>query len=120
MTGQLLEFFDGNTKIVFSNTFNVYENSLTISPLYGFSLIFVFESDKNNSESRLKTVGDNTNKTITITLTNFNNSLGTGTTHKFPIITTNSGKQVYYSVFVSSLGGESTLKQVTVTIFEQL
>lgn len=121
MSGALLEFYDGtNTRIVFSNTFNVYEDRLIIRPIYGFTLVFVFEIDPTNPDSRLKSTGNSTNKSITITLTNFSNSLGTGTTTKLPIITTNQGKQVYYSVYVSSLGGNSTLKQVTVTLFEQL
>lgn len=109
---------DGVTKIIHSGIYNVYDNRLSIKPIDDFEVIFIFDENQEIKDSQIKFEGDNVMKVLTITLFNFNNSLGTGTTSKMPILTTNQGKNILFSIHASTLGGNSTLKQVVVTFYE--
>jgi len=112
--------FDGDYKIIYSRDFNIYENKLTINSIRGFLIEFIFEKDPTTlGLPPLKIEGDNTNKKVKIILTNFNNTLGAGTTKRIPIINSEDGSQVYFSIHAKSLDENSSFLKVSVTFYSK-
>jgi len=113
-----IKFFDGDYEILYSGGFNIYENRLLIQGIGGFSIDFLFVKDPNiEGKAPLAVEGNNIDKTIKITLTNFDNALGVGTTKKIPIITTNDGRQIFFSLYGKSLNPDNQFKKVSVTFY---
>jgi hypothetical protein len=112
-----IKIYDGDYEIMYSADFNIYENKLTLSRIAGFSVEFLFEKDPTVSgSSSLKIEGDDKIKKVVITLINFDNVFGAGTTKKIPIIKTKD-KQIFFSVHSKSLNEESSFLKVSVTFY---
>lgn len=112
--------FDWSDEILFSNTFNVYNNELKLEKIWWFDLIFNFTKDWNENEWQIKVQSDSEKKEIRILLTNFWTTLGTWTTNKMSIMTIGSWmdkKEIFFSLFGSSLNEINTFLQVTLTIY---
>lgn len=108
---------DGNDKIVYSETFNVYENRLTIPDILGFKVNFVFEKTDPTPAQNDITVSTVNSKEVLITLSNkFRNALGAGTTSKLGLLNTSEGKQVLFSIFGQQVGNSDCL-HVTVNFY---
>lgn len=70
---------NGEYTILFSETFNMYENTLSISGLFKINMLFSFEEDKNIKTSKLDIVADS--GLVKFTFFNFHkNPLGVCTT----------------------------------------
>lgn len=115
-----IKAFDGQAEIIYSNTFNIYENILRVKPIDDFEIIFTFLEDLSKKESSISLNGDNTNKKLTINLINFNNVLGIGTTRKLTILRTDDNKDIYFSIHAKSLNETTSFKQVSVTFYKSL
>ncbi|UMX47748.1 MAG: hypothetical protein L7H18_04895 [Candidatus Nealsonbacteria bacterium DGGOD1a] len=113
-----IKFFDGDYEILYSGDFNIYENKLVIDKIAGFSFEFLFTKDSNiNGQLPIKIEGDGINKIVKISLVNFDNTLGAGTTKKIPIINTIDSKQIFFSIHAKSLDASSTFLKVSVTFY---
>ena len=113
-----MEIHDGSDKIIFSRDFNIYENELSLKPIYGFTFEFKFQKDSTKKTGLIQIDSDNSIKKITIELINFNNSLGVGTTRKIPVINVdNSDKKVYFSIHVKSLNETTDFLKVSLTFY---
>ena len=99
MTDSQIKFYDGDYEIIFSKVFNIYENKLVINPFEGFEITFQFSEDLTKKDTSLEIKGDDINKKLLIRLTNFNNTLGIGTTNKMLI----SGKIFTPSTDINTL-----------------
>lgn len=113
--------FDGNDEIVFSEVFNLYENTLSIKDLYGFNFTFVFEDNLPALPSALpqKDVAINgQGKDVTITFSaKLRNTLGSGTSTKIPIVTFKDGKSLLFSVYSSKVGDNTSALNVSVSFY---
>ena len=100
--------FDGKDEIIFSNSFNIYENELIIPDLLGFKFKFIFENTEPK-ESQKDIVSEPVDeKEIVITLSKkFRNSLGSITADKLGILNTSDNKQVLLSIFGQQVGNDS-------------
>ena len=108
--------FDGTDQVIYSNSFNIYNNELTIEQL-GFRFIFVFESISPKSGQKDIIVKPDAGKEVHITFSNkFRNSLGAATTEKLNILQTGDGKNISMTVFGQQVGSTSCL-HITVTLY---
>jgi hypothetical protein len=115
-----LRAFDGEYEIIFSETFNLYENKLIISGILGFTFDLIFIKDEVNSKPHFESKSNDIKKHITVSFFNFNNPLGVGTTQKNPILEIkDEGKKIYMSIFVRSISPESSFLQVGVTFYKK-
>ncbi|MDO8528232.1 MAG: hypothetical protein Q7T03_11200 [Deltaproteobacteria bacterium] len=109
--------FDGDYQIIYSSDFNIYENKLILRKIAGFELVFEFAKDPAVKDCPMSIKGDDTAKRITITLTNFNNSLGAGTTKMVPLLKTDDGKQIYFSIHAKALNEATSFLKVSLTFY---
>ena len=114
------QIYDGDYEIVFSNTFNLYEDKLSVKPIRWYEVEFIFLKDSNQNGSLVNFESDSNSNKIKVLLTNFNNSLGTWTTKKISLMTFwewNDKKEIFFSLFGSSLNESTTFLQVTLTLY---
>lgn len=110
--------YDGDYEIIFSDTFNVYENTLRLTNIGGYEFNFVF--DKNEfiaGEGSISARGDDVAKKITVNIKSFRNSLGAGSTSKLPVINLKDGRQIFLTVYGKSLSKEMDFLHVTVNFY---
>jgi len=110
------DVFDGSDKVIFNGTYSVYENKLTLSNVLGYKINFIFKKEENRG-SDINVKGNNQNKTVNITLYNFENVLGLGSKEKVLFMRSND-KDVKFSLTAKSFGEDSSLIQMGVTIYE--
>lgn len=113
--------YDGNDEIVFSDSFNIYENTLSIKDLLGFNFKFVFEDTlptlpPANPQKDVSIEGAGKDVTITFSA-KLRNTLGSGTSTKIPIVTFTDGKNLLFSVYSSKIGDGTSALSVTVTFY---
>ena len=111
---------DWEYEIIYSNTVNIYSNQFIIKPIWWFELLFEFIKDSTHSENKIQITWDDENKRLRIVLTNFWTTLWTGTTNKISIMTIwewDTKKEVFFSLFWSSLNETTTLLQVTLSLY---
>jgi len=116
-----IKFYDGDYEIIFSNIFNIYDNTLIIEKIAGFKVEFKFLSD-TESAPKIETSSDNSARIMTIKLFNFNSSLGVGTIKRLPIINLEQSqndqvKQIYFSIHSKSLDNTTGFLQISVTFY---
>lgn len=114
-----IKIYDGDFEILFTKTVNIYEDKLIFDLIEEFKFIFVFTKDNDKEWTVMNIQGDEENKTVTITLTNFHNTLGASTTRKVKIIETKEGKEIYFSIFAKGLNETSSFLQVTTTFYRK-
>lgn len=115
--GPIQKISDGDYEILFSSTFNVYEKKLIFEKIGDYTFIFQFEKDSTKQGSPLNISGNDEGKIATITLVNFYNPLGVGTIKMVPILKTQEGKQVYFSIYAKSLNETTEFLEVSVTFY---
>ena len=120
MTDSQIKFYDGDYEIIFSKVFNIYENKLVINPFEGFEITFQFSEDLTKKDTSLEIKGDDINKKLLIRLTNFNNTLGIGTTNKMLILKDDKGKNLFFSLHVKSLNTTTSFKQISITFYRTI
>lgn len=120
MTDQNLKVFDGSYQIFYSGVFNIYENKLILDQIEGFKFIFEFKEDKSKKDQSIEFTGNNDQKIVSITLTNFNNVLGIGTTKKLEILTDDDNKKIFFSLHVKALNETTSFKQISITFYKEL
>lgn len=111
---------DGDDEIIFSETFNVYDNSLRIEGLAGLNITFNF--DEESSEKREKDIDilGNGNDAIVSFSSKIRNTLGSGTTGKIELaeINKDSEKQkLLFSLYSSRIGDKSSGLNINITFY---
>jgi hypothetical protein len=85
-----MRFFDGKAEIIFFSEFIIYEGFLRIQDLMideeKHQFEFEFVKRDQDKTTGLSWKGDSVTKTLKVTLINFTNSLGTGTTKRVSIM----------------------------------
>ena len=113
-----IDAHDGGSRIIFSDTFNIYSGKLVLSEIYGFSFELNFIIDKETQGSSLQINGDIPTKKIGIVFTNFNNSLGVGTTQPVSILkSAENNQELLFSVYARTLNDTTPFLQVTVVFY---
>lgn len=111
---------DGDDEIIFSETFNVYDNSLKIEGLSGLDITFNF--DEEGSEQREKDIdvlGEGNNATVSFS-SKIRNTLGSGTTGKTElaeIVNESEKVKILFSLYVSKIGDKTSGLNVNITFY---
>lgn len=95
--------YDGNEEIIYSGTFNVYENELTIDFLEK-KFILIFEKTEPAEKQVDLSLSWEGNTATVVLSKKFRNSLGSGTSSKIPVLNTQDDKQILFSVFGQQFG----------------
>lgn len=110
--------FDGNNEIIFSQSFNVYENKLVIPDFLGRSFKFIFEtSEPEKTQKDIDIVWEGNEATVTISK-KFRNVLGSGNAKKLTILRTGDQKEILLSIFGQQIG-TGDLLNVTVNFYQR-
>lgn len=109
--------FDGDFQIIFSDVFNVYENHLKITDIVGYNFEFVFDKGEFVQGAAITSQANESSKTITITLKNFRNQLGAGSTNKLPVVNLRGGRKIYFSIYGKSLSKDVDFLHITVNFY---
>lgn len=110
--------FDGDYQIIFSDTFNLYENRLILTDIVGYTFEVIFDKeDFNLTTTGISSQADEVNKKVIITVKNFRNQLGAGSTNKLPIINLQDGRKVFFAVYGKSLSKEIDFLHITVNFY---
>lgn len=109
--------FDGKDEVVYSESFNVYENELHIKNVLNFNFKFIFEiTDPKEGQNDILIQNKDNNVTIILSK-KIRNTLGGGTTKKSPIIKFDDGKILLYSLYAQTFGDNTEAVNVTVTFY---
>ena len=96
---------DGRDEIFFSESFNIYENELTLEELVGFKFKFIFETTDPLVDQNDVAVKPGTDKEIVVVFSKkFRNPLGSSTAKKLSILKTGDGREILLSVFGQQVG----------------
>lgn len=109
--------FDGQDEIVFSQSFNVFENELLID-FFDNKFKFIFEKTEPIETNPDVTVRWSDDIAVITLNKKFRNSLGSGTTEKLAVLELPSKKKVLLSVFGHQVGN-SNLLHVTVNFYKR-
>lgn len=111
--------FDGSSQIIYSGTFNIYNNKLTIKDLGGKDFIFIFENSEPVADRKDVTfLWSENNLECQVTVSKkFRNSLGAGTTDKVEVSKTEEGDTVSFSIFGHKWGEESL--SITISFYSE-
>ncbi|MBP6926185.1 MAG: hypothetical protein KBB70_00620 [Candidatus Pacebacteria bacterium] len=115
-----IKVYDGDDEVLFSDSFNIYDNSIKIIGIMGLTVIFNF--DEEGSEKREKDIdilGEGNNATVTFS-SKIRNTLGSGTTAKVELaeIDKDSIKQkLFFSLYSSRIGDKSSGLSVNLTFY---
>jgi hypothetical protein len=110
--------FDGDYQIIFSDTFNLFENRLVLVNIVGYTFEFLFDQGSfDQANSSISSAADDKNKKVTINIKNFRNQLGAANLNKIAILSLGDGRNIYLSIFGKSLQAESNLLQVTINFY---
>lgn len=110
--------YDGDYEIIFNGVFNIYENKLTVKNLMGFEFVFEFTTD-SGSQSKWEIMPGEKEKSAIIKLTNFKKPLGIGMIKKIPILTLETGHDLYFSLHSKSLNDTTSFIQVSLTFYKK-
>jgi|SRR3989338_6959537 len=109
---------DGDYKIIFSNVFNLYNDKLIITNIFGLDFEFRFMRVITTEGYQIKYSADPATKKVIIELYNFtNNPLGVGTTSPVKVFHLTDGRELFFSILARSLNDQTTLLQVSVNIY---
>jgi hypothetical protein len=107
----------GNRKVIHSGVFITWGSDPTVMEIAGgLKLIFAFANDKENPGKQFVTGDVLDDHTLRLTMTNFNNILGTGTSEPVRIGETN-GKDIHLAYRVHAIGGAED-KTVQYTVYQ--
>jgi len=113
--------YDGTDEIIYSKSFNVYENRLEIRGIPGFpdrNFNFVFQtSEPEAGQNDIDVIWENQQANITISR-RFRNTLGSGTIRKLVIMRTDNNGEILLSIFGQQVGEENMLS-VTVNFYRR-
>jgi hypothetical protein len=105
MTQEEIKIFDGDDEIIFSESFNIYEEQLKINNFLGFNFAFVFE--KEFSDNKKDILVDIKDKNIKIVLSKkFRNSIGSMSSEKIAFLQKDKEK-ILFSIFGQQIGKET-------------
>ena len=123
MTTQLpqpLKVRDGDDEIVFSGSYNIYDNSLRIDGISGLNITFNFDEEgSEQKEKDIDILGEGNNATITFS-SKIRNTLGSGTSGKIELaeINKDSVKQkLFFALYSSRIGDKSSGLNINVTFY---
>ena len=110
--------YDGDYEILFSDSFNIYENRLIINNFLSYSVEFVFDDAQFDKEGgNISVLGDEQNKKITVSVKNFRNTLGSSSSIKLPMINLQDGRKIYLSVYGKSISTNSSFLNITINFY---
>lgn len=109
--------FDGTDEIIYSESFNLYEDELVIDFL-DRKFKFIFEnSEPAVGQSDLSLNWINNEAIVTISK-KFRNNIGSATTGKIEILKTSDAKKILFSIFGQQVGNIKLL-HVTVNFYQR-
>lgn len=103
-----IQIFDGDYEILYSESFNVYENKLIIKNFLDKEFVYIFETeDRIEDHQDINVKWED--KIAIITLSKkFRNALGSGTLSKLKILKNQENqKDIYMSVYGSSFSDKN-------------
>jgi len=114
---QSIIVFDGTDEIIFSSTYNVYENKLVVKSILGYDFIFEFENTEPKSGQKdINTEGSG--KSVTLTFSKkFRNTLGSGTVNKIQLVKFKDGRLLLFSIYGSTIGDNSNTLNITINFY---
>jgi hypothetical protein len=100
-----IKVFDGEEEIIFSETFNVYNDELIIKNFLGFSIKFIFEKDepKKNQKDVVATPNNETKEIEIILSKKVRSPLGVGTIDRFSFLENVDGSKILASIYVKEI-----------------
>jgi hypothetical protein len=114
------KILDGADEIIFSNSFNVYDNSLKVENILGINITFLFDEEgAPNSEKDIDISGTGTDAMITFS-TKLRNTLGSGTTGKIEIAELDIAEvrhKLFFSLYASKVGDNSSGLNLNITFY---
>ena len=113
----LIKIFDDITEIIYTGTFNIYNNKLIIDGLLDKKFIFIFEKKEPEIDQKdiVSTWVEENSECHIVVSKKFRNSTGAGTTNKIKIIKTAEGDDYSFSLFGHQWGEESL--SITLAIY---
>lgn len=114
------KIFDGDDEIIFSQSFNIYDNSIKIEGLMGLNITFNF--DEETSEKREKDIdilGEGSNATVSFS-SKIRNTLGSGTTGKIELAEIDKDSirnKIFFSLYSSKIGDKSSGLNIQITFY---
>lgn len=112
-----IKMFDGTDEIIFSQTFNVYDNKLILQNILGFNLTFEFESVEPKEGQKDIEIKGGDKAARLIFSKKFRNTLGSGTINKMQIIKFNDGRLLLFSIYGSEVGGNVNALNITISFY---
>lgn len=95
---------DGDYEIIYSKSFNIYEDKLTIPDFLGKKFIYIFEkTEPIENQKDINIIWSDNISTITLSK-KFRNTLGSGTVNKIKILKMEDGKDTYMSIYGQDFG----------------
>ncbi len=117
---QPTKILDGDDAIIFSNSFNLYNNSLKIENILGINITFSFDEEgTENREKDIDISGDGNNAIITFS-SKIRNTLGSGTTGKIEIAEMDieqSRHKLLFSLYASKIGDKSSALNLSIAFY---
>ncbi len=99
MEEKLVKEYDGLNEILYSKSFNIYDEKLTISNLLGNTFIFIFEKDEpKENQKDVVVVWEESPRQAVITVSKkARTTLTSGLTEKINILSADDGKIISFS-----------------------
>jgi hypothetical protein len=112
--------YDGDYEVIFSGSYNLYDNLLSIGRLYDYTFEFFFDPDIHSKEPGSLEVVVNEDTNITkVTLKKFRNQLGAYTTVKHKILEfgDGSGRNLYVSIYGKSVDPTANFLHLSINFY---
>lgn len=115
-----IKVLDGDDEIIFSGSFNIYDNSLKIDGISGLNIIFNFDEEgSGEKEKDIDILGEGSNATVTFS-SKIRNTLGSGTTGKIELAEINKDsirQKLFFSLYSSRIGDKSSGLNINITFY---
>ena len=114
------KIYDGEYEIIFSESFNIYEDELIIQDFLGFKFFFDFETkDPEEGQQDIAFEPGKEVKEFHIKVSKkFRNTLGSANSSKLKIFNLNDeeNRSIYFTIYGQQVGSNNTLN-ITLTFY---
>ncbi|MDO8610181.1 MAG: hypothetical protein Q7R95_06525 [bacterium] len=117
LNNSLTKIYDGDYEVIFSDTVNVYENSLTITHIQGYTFQIIFDKESFDQNGSITSTADEDKKIITVSVKSFRNQLGSANIKKLPVIRVSNDQQIYFSIYGKILKKELDFLNITINFY---
>ena len=109
--------FDGDYEIIYSSSFNIYENELNIKNILSYDFKFIFEKENPNDGQSDISISNEDSKIVVSLSKKARSVLGGGTTKKSSVIKFQNGSILYYSLYAKSYSENTDALNVVVSFY---